>query len=303
MFCVRSVPFSRGPFPEREYCLAWLTSKLTSNAEIAIFQDFLNLTRDAFVTCERVGLEQDLENIFSNATISWYFSLKWIKIVSYSLEMIMKQPGHCNTNLEAAIKPPLYFWEKRLLQVQFATFYNGLPMFVTLRKESSCLRAERRGKSPYTYHIIGLWGSGHFSNRPRFENALSPGNSYQIPPRQEPSPNKARENYPGSKPSCLSIWTVFARNWLKKLISQTEQKRVFPDKTRKNQDKLTNRKWLTAIESDLSFSVCASTTEISHGYTMRSSEESGKFSTKKPDYLAYLAHFSNRKAVKTLQDR
>lgn len=109
----------------------------------------------------------------------------------------MKQPGHCNTYLEAAIK--------RLLQVQFATFYNGLPMFVTLRKESSCLRAERRGKSPYTYHIIGLWGSGHFSNRPRFENALSSGNSYQTPPRPEPSPNKARENYPGSKPSCLSI--------------------------------------------------------------------------------------------------
>ena len=76
MFCVRSVSFSRGPFPEREYCLGGLTSKLTSNAEIAIFQDFLNLTRDAVVTCERVGLEQDLENIFSNATISWYFSLK-----------------------------------------------------------------------------------------------------------------------------------------------------------------------------------------------------------------------------------
>lgn len=48
---------------------------------------------------------------------------------------------------------------------------------------------------------------------------------------------------------------------MKKLISQTVQNQVFPDKTRKNQDKLTNRKRLTVIESDLSFSVYGSTTE------------------------------------------
>ena len=39
-------------------------------------------------------------------------------------------------------------------------------------------------------------------------------------------------------------------SWLKKLINQTNQKRFFPKRTRKNPTNPTNQKWLVPIEHD-----------------------------------------------------